>query len=99
MLNPITAIYENGVLHPLGDLNLREHSQVKLQILEVIPSALEADEARRVEEALIAAGLVKPRTPISNLPHISAQRREELARLYAVGGPLSELIIAEREER
>jgi predicted DNA-binding antitoxin AbrB/MazE fold protein len=99
MPDAITAVYENGVLRPLESLTLLEHSRVKLQIVEVTLASPEADEARRVKEVLIAAGLIKPRTSPPDLPRISAERREELARLFAIGGPLSELIIAEREGR
>jgi predicted DNA-binding antitoxin AbrB/MazE fold protein len=98
MPSSITAIYENGVLRPLQTLELQEHSQVKIQIVEIASPPLE-DEVQRVEEVLIAAGLIQPHQPLPDLPRISAERREELARLYAVGGPLSELIIAEREGR
>jgi len=32
MNNPVTAIYENGVLRPLAPLNLPEHVQVRITI-------------------------------------------------------------------
>jgi predicted DNA-binding antitoxin AbrB/MazE fold protein len=32
MNNPVTAIYENGVLRPLAPLNLPEHIQVRITI-------------------------------------------------------------------
>ena len=99
MNNVITAIYEQGVLRPLEPLAMVEHSQVKIQILGMTSLPKEEDEARRIEEVLIAAGLIKPLNAPSDLPHVSAERREELARLYAVGGPLSEMVIAEREGR
>ena len=53
----------------------------------------------RAEAALIAAGLVKPSSPQPGLRSVSQDRRAELARLYADGGPLSEVIIAERDGR
>jgi predicted DNA-binding antitoxin AbrB/MazE fold protein len=99
MSQTITTIYEQGVLRPLEPLALVEHSQVKIQVLEVTSPPNEADETHRVEEALITAGLIKPLNPPPDLFHISAARRQELARLYAVGGPLSELVIAERAGR
>jgi predicted DNA-binding antitoxin AbrB/MazE fold protein len=99
MSQTITAIYEQGILRPLEPLILAERSQVKIQILEAASPEDEDDRRRRVEEALIAAGLIKPLTPPSGLLHISAKRRQELAQLYAAGGPLSELVIAEREGR
>ncbi len=99
MSEAIVAVYENGVLRPLESLTLLEHSRVKLQILEVASASPEVSEARRAEEVLITAGLIKPSASPPGLPRISAERREELARLLAIGGPLSELIIAEREGR
>jgi predicted DNA-binding antitoxin AbrB/MazE fold protein len=32
MNNPVTAIYENGILRPLAPLNLPEHVQVRITI-------------------------------------------------------------------
>ncbi len=100
MSQTITAVYEQGVLRPLKPLSLAERSQVEIQILETIsPPEDEDDTRRRAEQALIAAGLIKPLNPPPGLLHISAERRRELAQLYAAGGPLSELVIAEREGR
>ena len=31
-MNPVTAIYENGILRPLAPLNLPEHVQVRITI-------------------------------------------------------------------
>lgn len=97
----ITAIYENGVLRPLTPLALREHTQVEIEIkpAPVPPDPLQ--ERRRVHEVLVAAGLVLPRTEADlAMPEpLSSERREELAALFAAAGPLSTLIIEEREER
>jgi hypothetical protein len=57
------------------------------------------DKVRQAEAALIAAGLVKPASLQVGPRSISQDRRAELARLYAEGGPLSEAIIAERDGR
>lgn len=58
------------------------------------------EHRRRVASALLNAGLSLSPSPTSYIAQpISAERREELAQLFATGGPLSELIIAEREER
>jgi predicted DNA-binding antitoxin AbrB/MazE fold protein len=32
MNNPVTAVYENGILRPLAPLNLPEHVQVRITI-------------------------------------------------------------------
>ena len=103
MKQTITAIYENGVLRPLTPLALPEQAEVQISI-EPVPSNAETAEVqrRRVDDALIAAGLMRPRpTPNPALRPLSEQERAELAdRLGALGGkPLSEIIIEEREGR
>ena len=96
MSTEATAIYENGVLRLLTPITLPEQARVRLAILgEEEPGS----EGRRAEAALIAAGLVKPAGPQPEHRTVSRARRAELARLYAAGGPLSEVIIAEREGR
>ena len=90
------AVYEDGILRLLTPVTLPERAEVRIQILtekEV------DDELQRAEAALIAAGLVKPKKIPEHVKPISSARREELARLYAAGGPLSESIIAERDAR
>lgn len=96
MSTQATAIYEQGVLRLLTPVSLPEHARVRIQILteEDIEDNLE-----RAEAVLIASGLVKPTSPPSGLKTVSRARRAELARLYAAGGPLSEVIIAERDAR
>lgn len=96
----IMAIYENGVLRPLTPLALPEHARVQIHVRQVMAPTDAADHRRQVREALVTAGLSLPSLPPppASSP-ISAERREELARLFAAGGPLSELIIEEREGR
>jgi predicted DNA-binding antitoxin AbrB/MazE fold protein len=90
------AIYEDGVLRLLTPVALPDRAQVRIQIL----SEQEADdELERAEAVLIAAWLVKPKKVPEGLEPISSARRAELAHLYAIGGPLSESIIAERDAR
>ncbi|MFH1859940.1 MAG: antitoxin family protein [bacterium] len=54
MNNTIMAVYEKGVLKPLGGLNLKEHEQVRIKIEPqfVEPQAMEITPlfARRVED-------------------------------------------------
>jgi predicted DNA-binding antitoxin AbrB/MazE fold protein len=90
------AIYEDGVLRLLTPVALPERAQVRIQIL--IEQEAD-DELERAEAVLVAAGLIKPKEVPEEFKPISSARRAELARLYAVGGPLSELIIAERNAR
>ena len=96
MSTQATAIYEGGVLRLLTPVSLPERARVRIQILS--EDELE-DDMHRAEAALIAAGLVKPPKPPTELKIVSPARRAELARLYATGGPLSEVIIAERNSR
>lgn len=100
MPNPITAIYEKGVLRPLTPLALPEETQVQIYVQPVSAPPEALVHRRRVHEALTQAGLSSSLPPVSPGPGlISAERRAELARIFSVGRPLSELIIEEREGR
>lgn len=66
--------------------------------IQVWEAETSEDERQRVEAALLASGLVKPLGPVEDLRKVSKARRAELAKLYGVGGPVSEIIIAERED-
>jgi predicted DNA-binding antitoxin AbrB/MazE fold protein len=94
------AIYENGILRPLTPLALPEHARVEVYVQQVLAPIDAAEHRRQVREALVAAGLSLPGplSPPASSP-ISAERREELAHLFAGERPLSELIIEEREGR
>ena len=94
----VTAIYENGVLRLLEPLALPEHTQVQVYIQT---AALHMDEHhRQVYEALVRAGLSSPEPdPVPPGEPLSEEEREELARRFAVGKPLSEIIIEERDGR
>jgi predicted DNA-binding antitoxin AbrB/MazE fold protein len=99
-MTTITAVYENGLLRPLTPLALPEHSQVQLQVLPIPGGESPAEHRRRVHEVLVAAGVSLPAVP--DMPEaklLSAERREELARIAAASGPLSDAILAERDGR
>jgi predicted DNA-binding antitoxin AbrB/MazE fold protein len=99
MSQKLRAIYEKGVLRPLSGLPLPEHAEVELEIhLQQDPGASEKDQLR---EIFVAAGLSSPEPDtISNeFPLPDQERRQELARLFSKGQPLSELIIKDREGR
>ncbi len=94
----ITAVYENGVLHPLTPLKLREHQRVRVQVLpDVAPDKETARE--RVERILSEAGMLQARTAatIPSAP-ISETERQALAdRLgRASGKTTSEMVIEDR---
>lgn len=99
MLDLITAIYENGVLRPIMPLALPEHSRVQIQIQASPAVDSPAEHRRRVHDVLVAAGLSLPRPPdLPDVKPLSAERREELAHILAASGPLSQVIMDEREE-
>lgn len=95
MRQMITAVYEQGVLHPLARLRLSEGETVRLWVLESAEGP-EQDESERALYALVAAGLVRPTPPRPDVQPVSEERRQELARVLAAGGPLSEQIIEDR---
>jgi predicted DNA-binding antitoxin AbrB/MazE fold protein len=89
MLEPITAIYRNGALHPLHPLNLQDHQTVQIQLLDSsTPSLL---------DQLRDSGLVTIATP----PHenaISDQELESFVKaLPTTPIPTSQNIIEERD--
>lgn len=90
----ITAVYEKGVLRPLTPLPLAERQTVKIQILP-------ADEAGQIIQELVGAGLLTPPPGHTDVPPVSVEERHDLAdRLgQATRRPLSQMIIAERNER
>ena len=90
------AIYEKGVLRLLTPVSLPERARVRVQILAEEETR---DDLFRAEAALTAKGLINPANVPSEFRSVSQARRAELACLYASGGPLSELIIAERGAR
>ena len=99
MESTITAVYENGVLRPLTPLELPEHARVRVRVEQVTPEN-GSELHRQVREALVSAGLSSsPTTPPAMLSSISSDRREQLAHIFAVGRPLSEIIIEERQRR
>jgi predicted DNA-binding antitoxin AbrB/MazE fold protein len=92
----ITAIYENGVLRPLIPLALPEHSQVELKIVKQATTA--GEERRKVRQALILAGIIRQQ-PMTEMPQsVSETALVAAAQTLGQAGPLSDLIIAERED-
>lgn len=94
----VTAVYEQGVLRPLDPLNLREHQEVRI---EVLPDDLEGKMGEEAIRVLVAAGLMRPPEPSGSAADpVSEERRRELAKLLgkAPGKPLSEIIIDDRGE-
>ena len=90
----ISAVYENGVLHPQNHLSLQNGQIVRIQIL----TEEKADEAEQVIQPLVAAGLMTPPPHRNDVEPVSEEAWRELTeRLEASPGkPLSEIIIEER---
>ena len=101
MAQRITAIYEDGVLRPLSPLELPEHSQVEIDIHQVASATDRPAHRDQVNQALVKAGLTLPSsdTAARDATRLSPERREELAGLFSVVGPVSELINEDREGR
>jgi len=97
MKETIAAIYEQGVLRPLTPLALPEHTRVQIQIVALVPAVQE--ERHRVRQALLDAGVIRPRPTIEPVQPVSEAQLAAAADALAAAGPLSELIIAEREGR
>jgi len=93
----ITAVYENGVLRPLIPLLLPEHTQVELRIIK--PATTAEDERQQVRQALMAAGVIRPQPVLEATQPVSETDLAEAAQALGQAGPLSDLIIAEREGR
>ena len=96
MTETVTAIYENGVLRPLRKLNLRERQTVEVCITSSDEPS--PDESEKVLQALATSGSVTLAHMKAAVAPVSDQRREELARIFSTGKPLSEVIIEERRE-
>jgi hypothetical protein len=53
----------------------------------------------RVQQALVEAGLAQPQSETAASDPLTPERRRKLAKQAAAGGPLSEVIIADRADR
>ncbi len=97
MSQTITAIYEHGVLRPLAPLSLPEHAQVQLQI--ITPPANAKDERDQVRQTLQTMGVIQIQPPLPTVSPVSEAELSAVATALAQAGPLSELILAERDGR
>ncbi|HZS86945.1 MAG TPA: antitoxin family protein [Chloroflexota bacterium] len=99
MSQVITAIYEDGVLRPLMPLELPEHAEVQLKLELVLEHPDEQAGRRKVDRALMAAGLMLPRSTDHPTPPLTDAERDALARRIPAGHALSEIILEERDGR
>jgi len=93
----ITAMYEKGVLRPLMPLRLKDRSLVQIQVI----SEPQTEEAEREEalQALLEAGVIRRHPPAPQRVPVDEGRLEAARKALGAAGPLSELIIAERDSR
>ena len=92
MLQSVTAIYQNGMLRPLGRVKLKESQTVRVNIIQLETQ----DEKEKVLQALSESGMVTLSNETSTIDPVSEERRKELASIFSIGKPISELIIEER---
>jgi predicted DNA-binding antitoxin AbrB/MazE fold protein len=85
MAKQIEAIYENGVLRPLGAVELEEHQLYRLDVIRTDDEALELDE-----EFISSCAPAKGR---------DVSIEEVRQALSAIPGSLSDEIRAERDRR
>lgn len=97
MSDTISAIYERGVLRPLSPLLLPERTHVQLQIVTL--DSPDDGERQRVRQALLEAGVIRATVSSEPVAPVAEAQLTAAARALAVAGPLSEDIIAERDER
>ncbi len=96
MNRTITVIYQEGVLKPNIPLNIPENTNLLIQIVD--QSENQSDEAKKAYQALLDDGLIQP-IKLQKGKTVTSAERKKAAIAYGKIGPLSELIIAERDDR
>lgn len=95
MLENIAVVYEKGVLRPLHPLNLPERAQLQIHIVR--PGEKTVSETDEAHWVLVRAGLLQPMS-LAEAEVVSETDRLQAARAYGNVGPLSNWIIAERND-
>jgi predicted DNA-binding antitoxin AbrB/MazE fold protein len=97
MSHMVTAIYEQGVLHPLTPLNLSEHQRVSIEIVPENPQ----ETIKQTLQMLSKMGRLTPPRRQAQEVVMSEAERVQLSRKLGKGiqKPLSEIILEERGER
>ena len=97
MVRSHTAIYQDGMLKLQEPLELPEGSKVTVYVaVEQETSDIEIHRAM-IRDALESLSRRATQKRLYPIRQISEERREELANLFAIGKPLSEIIMEERE--
>ena len=102
MSETVNAIYERGTLYLATPLALPEHTQVRVQVVAIGEGTNQAiSERDRVLAILNEQGLlVSLSEEAQRRAHpVPEAERERIARLLGAAGPLSEVIIADRDSR
>lgn len=91
----IQAIYENGVLHPLAPLNLKQKQVIQFQIVEVAP----ADKIKPIIQSIVEEGILTLPPGCHDENPVSESERIRLSEILGKSliRPVSEIIIEERE--
>jgi predicted DNA-binding antitoxin AbrB/MazE fold protein len=97
MNETISAIYEKGILRPLTPLLLPERTRVQIQIVAQSPD--DQEERQRVRQILLDAGVIRSHPSVEPTRPVSETQLAAAADALGAAGPISELIIAEREGR
>lgn len=92
----VNAIYQNGVLHPQGSLDLPENAEVELDV-KIIENKNSPRE--QIGEMLVRKGLSLKKKPARPKQNLSTEERERLAKLFSAPQTLGEIISEDREER
>ncbi len=90
----ITAVYEQGLLHPAVPLNLQEHESVRIHVMPEKP----IDKTEQIIAFLVQTGMLTlPKRNQTTAP-VSESERHRLSRILgkAMSKPLSEIVIEER---
>ncbi len=90
MTMEIDAIYENGVLHPVGPLPLAEHQRVTV-VISVTPATIQGSQ-------LDVNYIEKARREVAKMERIPTLL-EVQQRMSKIPGSMASEIIAEREDR
>ncbi len=105
-MSQLTLEIPNKILEPFKMAAQRQHKQVEQLIIEqlaLISTTVDQPtyQATAVEQLFRQSGLLVRAEPLEeqNEQPLSEAERERLAQKLAQAGPLSELIISEREEQ
>jgi len=90
----ITAVYEQGLLHPAVPLDLQEHESVRIHVLH----EKTADKTEQIIHFLVQIGMLTLPKQAQTTAPVSESERHRLSRILgkAMSKPLSEIVIEER---